>query len=227
MGDWIRLALDLVLIACVGAGLVQAARLMRHLSNLQQGREDMERFVREFNATVARAETGIKELRYAARESGDDLEKLVDKAAMARDELQFLVESADQIADRLSQSATQAVQYGEREAEIIPLKDLPKASLKAPLKEAATQAAAMPPHEGKAEMRQQPAAKQAAQAMPRHAAPAGGAGRAAPSPAAAPGAAALSSLAAKIADARAASKVSPAAASRAEQELLQALQNLR
>jgi hypothetical protein len=108
MAEWIRSALDIVLILMVGVGLYQAMRLIRHLSGLRQGRADMERFVREFNATVIRAEAGIKGLRGAARESGDDLEKLVNKALMVRDELHFIVESADQIAERLSQSAASA-----------------------------------------------------------------------------------------------------------------------
>src|ERR1700752_5346920 len=102
MSEWIRSALDLVLIALVVAGLVQATRLIWHLAGLRQGRIDMERFVREFNATVIRAEAGIKGLRMAARDTGDDLEKLVEKAGMVRDELQYLVESGDQIAERLS-----------------------------------------------------------------------------------------------------------------------------
>ncbi len=106
MSEWVRALLDLLLIGMVGAGLVQAARLIKHLNILKQGRIDMERFVHEFNATVIRAEAGIKGLRNAARESGDDLEKLVEKAVLVRDELQFIVESADQIAERLSQSAT-------------------------------------------------------------------------------------------------------------------------
>lgn len=109
MSEWFRAVLDLILIGMVGAGLVQAARLIKHLRILKQGRIDMERFVHEFNATVIRAESGIKGLRSAARESGDDLEKLVEKAFMVRDELQFIVESADQIAERLSVAATSAV----------------------------------------------------------------------------------------------------------------------
>lgn len=109
MGEWIRSALDLVLIMMVGVGLYQAARLIRHLAGLRQGRVEMERFVHEFNATVVRAEAGIKGLRNAARESGDDLEKLVEKATMLRDELSFIVESADQIAERLSQTASNVV----------------------------------------------------------------------------------------------------------------------
>ena len=106
MSEWIRSALDIVLIVIVGMGLVQATRLMRHLIELRQSRSDMERFVHEFNATVMRAEAGIKGLRTAARDSGDDLEKLVEKAVLVRDELQFIAESADQIADRLSVSAS-------------------------------------------------------------------------------------------------------------------------
>jgi hypothetical protein len=106
MGEWIRSALDIVLILMVGVGLYQAARLIKHLAGLRQGRVEMERFVRDFNATVIRAEAGIKGLRTAARDSGDDLEKLVEKAHMVRDELHFLVESADGLAERLSQSAS-------------------------------------------------------------------------------------------------------------------------
>ncbi len=106
MGEWIRAILDVTLIGLIGTGLVQAARLIRHLATLQESRGDMERFVREFNTAVIRAEAGIKGLRQAARESGDDLEVLVEKAVVSRDELQFLVESADQVAERLSGAAS-------------------------------------------------------------------------------------------------------------------------
>src|ERR1700679_1326358 len=105
IGEWMRAIIDLVLIGMIGVGLVQAARLIRHLAGLRQGRLEMERFVHEFNATVIRAEAGIKGLRLAARESGDDLEKLVEKAILVRDDLSFIVQSADSIAERLSQSA--------------------------------------------------------------------------------------------------------------------------
>jgi uncharacterized protein DUF6468 len=109
MSEWIQSALDIVVILMMGAGLVQATRLIRHLAGLQQGRVEMERFVHEFNATVIRAEVGIKGLRTAARDSGDDLEKLVAKAVMVRDELQFIVESADGVAERLSVAASSAM----------------------------------------------------------------------------------------------------------------------
>lgn len=108
MGEWIRAGLDIILILVVGAGLVHAVRLLQALAGLRQSRVEMEQFVRDFNATVMRAENGIKGLRMAARESGDDLEKLVQKAGLLRDELHFIVESGDALAERLTQSAARA-----------------------------------------------------------------------------------------------------------------------
>jgi hypothetical protein len=119
--EWIQVGLDVVLILFVGIGLIQAGRLLRHLVSLRQSRTDMERFVQEFSSTVLRAEVGIRGLRQAARESGDDLEKLIEKGSMLRDELHFLVESADQIAGRLGETATHAMRAAEkRDAEKTP-----------------------------------------------------------------------------------------------------------
>lgn len=101
--------LDAVLIAIVSAGVVQAVRLIRELRGLRASRADMDRFVRDFNMAVLRADEGIKTLKATARESGDDLEKLVEKARLVRDELMFIVESADSVAERLSGSATKAM----------------------------------------------------------------------------------------------------------------------
>jgi hypothetical protein len=114
MGEWIRSALDIILILMVGTGLYQAMRLIRHLADLRQSRAEMARFVQDFNSTVLRAEAGIKGLRQAARDSGDDLEKLVEKAGKVRDELFYIVESADQKAERLSQSASGAVRSDKK-----------------------------------------------------------------------------------------------------------------
>jgi hypothetical protein len=109
MTSILGLIIDAALIAVVGVGIVQAIRLIRQLKDLSSSRADIEKFVREFNSAVYRAEAGVKTLRSTARESGDDLEKLIEKARMARDELTILIESADSMADRLSSSATKAV----------------------------------------------------------------------------------------------------------------------
>ncbi|MDE1901690.1 MAG: hypothetical protein KGI37_08615 [Alphaproteobacteria bacterium] len=106
MGDWIGIALDLVLIVLVGVGIVQAVRLINQLRDLRAGRAEMERFVRDFNSAVMRAEAGIKGLRAAARDTGDDLEKLVEKGTLIRDELTYIIESADSVAERLTVAAS-------------------------------------------------------------------------------------------------------------------------
>jgi hypothetical protein len=111
--EWMGMILDSVLILVVGIGIVQATRLILQLQDLRKSRAEMERFVREFNGAIVRAEAGIKTLRGTARESGDDLEKLVEKANMVRDELTFIVESADSLADRLSIAASKVVRSGE------------------------------------------------------------------------------------------------------------------
>lgn len=118
LAEWIRSGLDLILILLVGVGLVQATRLIWHLAGLRASRVEMEHFVRDFNSTVLRAEAGIKGLKMAARESGDDLEKLVEKSTMVRDELQFIVESADQLADRLTAAASSVVRPQAKAPEV-------------------------------------------------------------------------------------------------------------
>ncbi len=108
MTEWMALGLDIALILVVGAGVVQATRLIIQLRDLRASRAEMQRFVQDFNNAVTRAETGIKTLKSAARDSGDDLEKLVEKANMVRDELNFIIESADSMAEKLSTAATAA-----------------------------------------------------------------------------------------------------------------------
>ena len=127
---WLGMLLDVVLIAVVGAGVVQAVRLIRQLQDLRAGRAEMERFVKDFNSAVMRAEAGVNALRTAARESGDDLEKLVEKACMVRDELNFIVDSADVLADKLSNKVSQAKRAPQPSSPLAPVEpETPSASV--------------------------------------------------------------------------------------------------
>jgi len=116
MTAWIGIVLDVFLIALVGVGIAQAMRLITQLKDLRASRAEMQLFVRDFNAAVMRAEAGIKGLRSAARETGDDLERLIDKGTMIRDELNFIVESADSVAERLSVAASAVMHTGAQNA---------------------------------------------------------------------------------------------------------------
>jgi Domain of unknown function (DUF6468) len=103
--NFLSLFLDLVLIGLLVYGIRAALVLQKQLKDLRQSRSEMEKFVADFNGTVLRAEAGIKGLKQAAREGGDDLEQLIDRGHSLREELHFLIESADQIANRIASSA--------------------------------------------------------------------------------------------------------------------------
>ena len=106
MGGIFSDIISLILIGTVVTGIAYAIKLIRQLQELRGSRAEMERFVTEFSGIVLRAETGVKNLRQAAREGGDDLEKLIEKAQLIRDELHFLIESADTMASRISKEAS-------------------------------------------------------------------------------------------------------------------------
>jgi len=105
---YLNIILDLAMIGLLVVGILYAQKLTRQLAGMRASHAEMERFVFEFNATVTRAEAGVRNLKNTARSAGDDLEKLIEKGQALRDELHFLTESADQIANRLSSNATKA-----------------------------------------------------------------------------------------------------------------------
>ncbi len=116
----VSLIVDLVMILFLGVGVATGLRLMRELGVLRANQADMERIIVSFNASVSRAESGIKGLKQAARSAGDDLEPLIERATNLRDELQYLIDSADQVASRLTENATRMKQSGS-ETNLSPL----------------------------------------------------------------------------------------------------------
>ncbi|MBI1273654.1 MAG: hypothetical protein GC131_06190 [Alphaproteobacteria bacterium] len=103
----LRSLLDITLIGLIVAGIFYAIRVERHLSGIRASRAEMERFVHDFGSTVNRAEAGIKGLKEVARDSGDDLERLIERSQTMRDELRFVVEHADKLAERISSMSVQ------------------------------------------------------------------------------------------------------------------------
>jgi hypothetical protein len=102
-----RIILDVALIGLIIAAIYYAMRVEKQMSGIRASRKEMEKFVHDFGATVGRAENGIRGLKQVARDSGDDLERLIEKAQAMRDELKFVVEHADQLAERVSSMSIQ------------------------------------------------------------------------------------------------------------------------
>lgn len=97
----LAMVLDLLIVALLVATIGYAVTLNRQLSRLRDGRAELEELVRGFAEATERAEAGVQGMRRMAAESGEKLQKTVDRAQAIRDELQFMTEAADSLAARL------------------------------------------------------------------------------------------------------------------------------
>lgn len=103
-----NIALNVVLVVLMVAGIFYAWRLQAALKGLQKNREDMEKFVTDFTGSITRAEKAIRDLQETARGVGGDVDAQIVRAHGLRDELTFLVEAADKIATRLADNTSLA-----------------------------------------------------------------------------------------------------------------------
>lgn len=102
----LSLAMDILITILLAATIFYALRLSKHLEAFRSNRSDMERLIRDLSAQITRAQEGITTLDDVAKESSDDLRKLVDKATGLSDELQIMTESGNKLAERLENLAT-------------------------------------------------------------------------------------------------------------------------
>ncbi len=106
MAPTISLILDLIIAGLLVATISYAILLNRRLVELQESRAEMEGLIRNFNEATGRAEAGIKGMKRAAFDTGESLQKTVERGQVLRDELQFMIEAADALAQRLAQTPT-------------------------------------------------------------------------------------------------------------------------
>jgi Domain of unknown function (DUF6468) len=97
----LAMILDLLIVVLLVATIGYAVTLNRQLSRLRDSRAELEELVRGFAEATERAEAGVQGMRRMAGESGEKLQKTVDRAQAIRDELQFMTEAADSLAARL------------------------------------------------------------------------------------------------------------------------------
>ncbi|HYD30404.1 MAG TPA: DUF6468 domain-containing protein [Azospirillaceae bacterium] len=99
------LLLDLVIVGLLVATITYAVILNRQLTQLRESRGELEMLVRGFAEATSRAEVGVKAMKKTAGEAGEALQSTIEKAHSLRDELQLIIETADSLANRL-ESAT-------------------------------------------------------------------------------------------------------------------------
>ncbi len=97
----VSLILDVVIIGLLIATIIYAINLSRHLGRLRNSRAELETLIRGFNEAIARADIGVKGMKKAAAETGDGLQRNIDRAQKLRDELQLIVETGEALANRL------------------------------------------------------------------------------------------------------------------------------
>jgi hypothetical protein len=104
----LNLAINIVTIFAVLAGLAYAWRLDRKLRDLDKARGETEKFLSDFTSAIARAERAIRQLQDTAMQTGSEIDQQFSKAIGLRDELTFLVDAADKIATRLTDKTSLA-----------------------------------------------------------------------------------------------------------------------
>ncbi|MDQ2106232.1 DUF6468 domain-containing protein [Azospirillum isscasi] len=101
MSPTLTLVLDLVMVGLLAATIAYAIILNKQIVKLRESRGEMAELVRGLNEAMSRAETGVRGLKKTAYDTGDDLQRTVAKAQTLRDELEFMIEAADAMANRL------------------------------------------------------------------------------------------------------------------------------
>lgn len=99
------LILDILIVILLSATIGFAIVLNRRLSRLRDNKAELDDLVKGFADAAGRAEVsvaGMKET--AARSAESSLQKSIDRAQTLRDELQFMIEAADSLASRLESS---------------------------------------------------------------------------------------------------------------------------
>lgn len=102
MSPTISLVLDLVMVGLLVATIAYAIILNRQIARLRESRGELAELIQGLNDAMAKADSSVRGMKAAAHNTGEGLQKAIEKAAALRDELQFMVEAGNTLADRLS-----------------------------------------------------------------------------------------------------------------------------
>ena len=105
MSPLVSIIIDVVMVGLLAATIAYAIILNRQIIALRESRGEMAELIQGLNDAMARAETGVRTLKKAASDTGEDLQRTVNKAQTLRDELEFMIEAADALANRLGNVA--------------------------------------------------------------------------------------------------------------------------
>ena len=98
------LILDILIVILLSATIGFAIVLNRRLSRLRDNKSELDDLVKGFADAAGRAEVSVAGMKDTAAKSAEVLQKSIDRAQVLRDELQFMIEAADSLASRLESS---------------------------------------------------------------------------------------------------------------------------
>jgi hypothetical protein len=98
------LILDILIVILLSATIGFAIVLNRRLSRLRENKAELDDLVKGFADAAGRAEVSVAGMKETAARSAESLQKSIDRAQALRDELQFMIEAADSLASRLEGS---------------------------------------------------------------------------------------------------------------------------
>lgn len=101
MSPTVSLIIDLVMVGLLAATIAYAIILNKQIIKLRESRGEMTELIKGLNEAMVKAETGVRGLKKTAHDTGEDLQRTVNKAQTLRDELEFMIEAADALANRL------------------------------------------------------------------------------------------------------------------------------
>lgn len=102
MFNILALLMQVTVAVLLVATIIYAYMLNRKLTNLRQDQAQFEQLIRQFTGALGLADNGVHNLRVAAEEAGNGLQKYVDRAQILRDELAYMLESGDALAEQLA-----------------------------------------------------------------------------------------------------------------------------
>jgi hypothetical protein len=85
----------------LAATIAYAIILNKQIIKLRESRGEMAELIQGLNDAMSKAEGGVRNLKKTASDTGEDLQRTVNKAQTLRDELEFMIEAADAMATRL------------------------------------------------------------------------------------------------------------------------------
>lgn len=99
------LIMDGLLLLFLLATMVFTWHLSRNLNAFRKGRKDLDKLVQDLSLQIDKAERAANGLKNTAKDSGKDLQSLIDQSKALSEELQLMTESGDNLASRLERLA--------------------------------------------------------------------------------------------------------------------------